>query len=280
MSVQQIILKHPILHIRPESSSPADNIDAALTASGILADTCADVYRATARICSAPEDSLRVLIVSLDGFSREEMEFFALMRRIQPSLMVFVHASSASNELVEDSIALGASGLVTQDSVAGAVSNVADAVAEIQHPADHEPPEEASAAHEFTRSAGKQPVTPPDISFDEDDEDDNRMRLQPDRPVEAGNPVQAEYPLQAQRPVQVPWLRRPNPPLRVAPTSADAPDSAAPPRRPPAAGAYAHEPLLSEDELRALMDEEPCDGSSDHPAEDDPHHTNGPEDEA
>lgn len=347
MSVQQIILKHPILHIRPEASPQADNIDAALTASGILADTCTDVYRATARICSAPKGLLRVLIVSLDDFCNQEMEFFALIRRTQPSLTVYVHASSASSELVQESVALGASGLVTHDTVAEAVGAVADAVGtiagtvdtlaepcrsdaqtpapcgappstdagrDIHGPTDHPLPEqampkEASAEHGFTKPTTEQPVTPPDISFDEDDEDDNRMRLQPDRPVPAEcsapaePPVRTELPVQAEpsaqaefpvgaqrhaetehsvpakRPVQVPWLRRPNPPLRVAPTSGDAPDSGAPPRRPPAAGAYAHEPLLSEDELRALMDEEPCDGSNDHPAEDDPHHTGGMEDE-
>ncbi len=172
-----------------------------------------------------------MVVVELDAVAPSEMEFFSLLARWARGTEVYVYGSAASERRIAEAVERGARGRLTLDAFG-------EPVRAPQHPTPSAvtgPPVEAVSPvnPEVAVSEEPQPPLSPETEGDEDFTDEAESA-----------PTTG---------VRVPWLRYGEGPPRVAPPVRTAPYSQTEPHASAARSLSDYEPLLTEEELAALM---------------------------
>ena len=222
-------LRHRVLHIRPdrptspESELCHSSVHDLLASLPIEVEGCGDVYRGLARILRPPSNPPRAVIVCLDGLTTPEFEFFSIVARMRKDVSVYVYGSGRAEARIAKAIELGAKGPATTDLLAELTGG---------------PP--ASAMGQ---------VPPPPC---EDGDETPRPPASPPTPTE---PIRADEEA-PRKPARVPWLRYGDRPARVAPNAREPAPEPPPSLGRPSPRSVSFEPLLTEEELRALMSDD------------------------
>jgi hypothetical protein len=239
-----------VLHIHSIPSLQAEDVDDRLAAASLEVNGCGDVYRALARLAGSEVSRFRAVIVSLDGLDPSEFEFFSLVARLQRDLPVYVYAGPRSDSRVQKALDLGAAGRVTTEVIDSLAPPEEDRVASDEeagepqiHPAPDVAPPQAAPAKESPIAAEETEPAPAD-------------RDEEHRKVEGGT---------VQGSVRVPWLRYEGRPARTAPRQADRPTQPAPEPETEAPASGVHRPLLTEEELQALIGDDISSVAPDNP---------------
>lgn len=239
-------------------------------------DVCGDVYRAVARLCTQTPAATQAVIVCVDDLAPVELELFPLLKRVRRDLRVYVYGDCADTDRVVTAIELGADGRATEKIVRAMVERVGrEEETRFDLPASTKPltfdtvelpsqacdesassPTRLSIAHENDRAACDDATGARDDGDYVDTADETA--------------AQAESDEELRGPARVPWLRNNDGPARIAPSRMAAPLGK---RRDEPSGVSdnrSDRPLLTEAELRALIDDElppivPSDaGDADH----------------
>jgi len=277
-----------ILHVRTGPSRQVQGMAARLADRSLAVDVCDDVYRALARLGRATGDSLAVVFICMDDLLPMELEFFKFAKRLNGELRVYVYGSNGPRDRLTTAIELGADGVVTDallDKLSGGAdrspsveasgatgaeaSPVREATSDItappdvaqaaptampepeaapkMHPEAHERPpsslrmDDESTASSEPRTQHEAHPDPADIAYEEPTADAGAHEE-----VDEGEE-------ESTRPVRVPWLRYDQAPPRDPPDATPRPNQ----RRPaPPAPPDRNRPLLTEEEVRALMGED------------------------
>lgn len=286
-----------ILHVRTGPSRQVQALAARLTDRSLVVDVCDDVYRALARLGRAEADTPTVVFICMDDLLPMELEFFKFAKRLNGDLQIYVYGSNGPRDRMTTAIELGADGVVTEDlldELAGQpvqppiVESESDSASggardeDENVTSDSVPPAEPASGDSVSRpeplaAPSVDPVgrvePPPALRIDEESaratgelaQDEGHAGpadIEYDEPTsdEAGD-VEDEDDEESMRPVRVPWLRYDQAPPRDPPDAAPRPK---PWRPPPPAQPDRSRPLLTEEEVRALMGE-------DFPETDEPH---------
>jgi hypothetical protein len=186
-------------------------------------EACGDVYRGLARILRPPSNPPRAVIVCLDGLTTPEFEFFSIVARRRKEVSVYVYGSGRAEARIAKAIELGAKGPATADLLAELTGGPpAAAMGQVPPP----PCEESDAT---PRPPASPPTPPEPIRADEED---------------------------PRKPARVPWLRYGDRPARVAPNARQPSPKPSPSLDRPSPRSVSFEPLLTEEELRALMSDD------------------------
>ncbi len=202
---------------------------------------CPDVYRGLARLCSTRSPTPRAVLVCMDATGAPELEFFSILSRLQRDLPLYVYGHERSKPRMGRAIELGAVGEVTE--------SLLRALAIAPVPSPEPVADDRTDAREEPDSTLV--VTPP-------------IPLKPSATLEVSTPPKQDSFMQGAdqdrardesqaAPVRVPWLRYENAPAREAPSPKNEPVHRAPPDEPDDAPASSYQPLLTEEELRALI---------------------------
>jgi len=226
-----------------------------LDPSQIPYDECEDIYRALARLCRPDGASIDTVLVALDGLLSDEFEFFALARRYRPDVTTYVHARNDPRNRIALAIERGAAGELTEEVLSRLRGRCSSSDEPIPgHPHDDDPtPQDQQPA---TLGQNTEPDQPQGALADQETLD---LAGAPNH-EESAPPDAADQECSA--PVRVPWLSRENAPRRIRPAAGswthganDEPDDE------PAAKATTpdalSEPLLTQEELAALISDEP-----------------------
>jgi hypothetical protein len=177
------------------------------------------VYRGLARILRPPSNPPRAVIVCLDGLTTPEFEFFSIVARRRKEVSVYVYGSGRAEARIAKAIELGAKGPATADLLAELTGGPPAAAI------GQAPPPPCAEGDETPRPPASPPTPTEPIRADEED---------------------------PRKPARVPWLRYGDRPARVAPNARPP----APSLDRPAPRSVSFEPLLTEEELRALMSDD------------------------
>jgi hypothetical protein len=252
---------------------------------------CADVFTGLVRI---GRTSARLVIVDVERLGQAELDFFRLMRRRRRGLPVLVHASRVACPNVDRAVRVGATGPLTAEALAGiairpgarrpidgphasatadvrgsdenlagsfaSAGNVLDAEHRARLLSDamrrHDEGREAAPLPEANPQKEARPDEAPERSETEgefteelgdfadegaDDEDDGAPPGETEPNAEADRNT---------REARVPWLRYHDTPKRIGPAPRRSPHS-------PGRRAMADEPLLTPEELDALLGDDP-----------------------
>lgn len=255
------IARSPRSNRAEESGDP---IISQLVAAGLEVEHCPDVYRGLARLCRRGGDFVAT-IVEVDGLGPSEFDFFPLAAKAKRGTPIYVLARGThARSSLGKAIASGASGELTPE-VIGLLRKVPDVgVVRPSWPSTPTPSEIAAHSDGSRRAGPESKIAPerePDIdegSLDPSENDDEH-----EAPAES----------EPSRPIRVPWMKQNDRPRRIAPTQprttrpplsdGKAAVPPAPPTSPFAAPSTAgrnesldrenDEPLLTEEELRALL---------------------------
>ncbi len=285
MSVTQGQLEEDVLHIRPElplrgpGGAAIRAVEGMLAAASLQPQIFPDVYRGLARLCSADSSTSkstrqwRAVIVCVDNLAPAELEFFSVLRRKHPDLPVYVYGMEHFESRIQQAIGRGATGRVNE----AVIRPLADA-ARVRATETRELSGEASEATAESLPRG------PRILSDESETVEAAIRIVDELEVDTPEDVEVEdlgarapeeeedssatesyeeedAELDAdddevRGPARVPWLGYSDGPARRSPGRTPPPSVEASP--PPAKGLEEEareisEPLLTEDELQALL---------------------------
>lgn len=272
MSVRKKSSCGDVLHIRPDWSDQATEIDAMLLAESLSVEVSPDVYRGLARICadrpsqSSTGPALRAVLVCVDDFGPAELEFFSIVSRVRRAIPVLVYGQERYNFRVAKAIELGATGTATAD----AIRSIAPAHApsppeplvgddvDLEVVADSPPLESTpvEAVHPQPVEAIAEPV-------DTVPEPVPESKLEPEAPpiesdTEKSAPAKDRN---AGRRARVPWQRYTDGPTRTAPRRPPPSEPTVPEEEPEPSLTEdlvspldpLKEPLLTQAELQALL---------------------------
>ncbi|MCH7592134.1 MAG: hypothetical protein IH989_05065 [Planctomycetes bacterium] len=244
MSDASIDSSGSVLHVRPfpGRSACADDMDTRLGSVGLPVETCYDVYRGLARVCKDSGSSFRALILCMDVLGSFELEFFTVIARARPHLPVYIYGETAEGTRKARALESGAVSDVTDDVLdrLGDRNPVTRRTSKLARPVD------TALDDRLAREADD---AEPRASALADTAQAEACGSAPDEPVE---PAVEERDSQ----VQVPWLSRDGGPVRRGPGEHPPVEDAAAPDRTLGEDASIrgpHEPLLTDQELRALM---------------------------
>jgi hypothetical protein len=241
-----------ILHVVERSSEASADFDRAIDEAGFDLDYAETTYGAMARLVRPEGGPPQAVIVCVDCLDTPELEFFTLTARLYPNLPVYVYGRSADGLRRQRALALGARSEVTANRFAALLVDLVTT-------AD----EDAAVAGRF-KSADV--ATP---SRQDPGTADAARESEPVLPYEARKePVSEEHTSQASPPstagrIPTPWHPASDRPRRIAPGERCPPDPLAEPRgtaadRPaPQRTQPLVEPLLSRQEMDALLSERP-----------------------
>jgi hypothetical protein len=214
------------------------------------------------------------VIVSLDTLEHAELEFFGTVARCLPHLPVLVYSPSGQGELLIQALELGATGPATAESLRELANRLTTPAAAlpteeiaVDEEAERLPPTPTPMAaftvdesptvldDEFDLEAEPEDPDGDGLGDDELGSDDFQDDVQHDG--EDDGQDDSEVP---RGPVRVPWLRYADVPARSGPPTAPQSEPIEPATPSPAGGDIdKHTPLLTEEELRALMGPEEFD---------------------
>lgn len=262
-----------VLHVRPHAgrSACADDMATRLGATDLSIDTCHDIYRGLARASADQQSSsagsgapLRAMVVCMDVLGAAELEFFAVVARVRPQLPIYIYGETAVGSRLSRAVEFGA--------VSEATDNVINRLAEfVRSPqtietqpeeteldskvVDSRPPEIDTALDERLNLVTATRTAPDTTEQADDPADSPEDSVEIDE-VDSSANVDKPGEDEGAKPVQVPWLNRPDRPVRGRPVDR------APSRKPPEPDVVkkenaplrgAHEPLLTNEELQALL---------------------------
>lgn len=237
-----------VLHIGPSphsdrgEGSTTPGLFEILESSLVKVAYCEDVYRALARLCRASGNRPDLVIVRIDDVLPDEFEFFEILARTQRELPVFVYATGRSLGKVVGAIQQGARGAVT----AGLLEQFLPQQADKQVGAPHDSNVRITEPDPTVGSGIERPL-PDQRPVQGPPVDTNDAIVDPVGDVE----IDAES---ESTPARVPWLRYSDRPVRQGPARPRASDSAS---NDSSAPTSQNAPLLTEEELRALMGDDP-----------------------
>ena len=275
MTEIQAIPSVDLVHIRPGFPGESERIDELLEATGLRVAVFTDVYRGLARLARLAQDGearslLRAVLVQVDDLGPPEMEFFSITSRVLARTPVLVYGSDRLQSRVELALERGATDraspeIITRLAAHGAASTNDD-TADRDAPAPMPMAQPGQPGVDLESDAATEPVAFPEVVRDDP----------PPRTDQPENETTA--------PTRVPWLDYETRPVRQAPRrTVPQPTSAVEPKedyQPEEASARkrpsATEPLLTEEELRALIGD---DISSIAPSETEPNEIAGPAEE-
>ena len=245
-----------VLHVRPcpGRSVCADDMDTSLKSAGLPVEICFDVYRGLAKACKDSGSSFRALVLCMDVLGSFELEFFTVIARARPKLPVYIYGETANGTRKAQALDSGAISDATDD-IIDRLTGAHPVTPQIDTALDDRLAQEADACE-------------PKAFALEDSAQAQACGSVLDEPVDPVVPAVPESEEEDDPPVQVPWLSRGGSPPRRGPGernhSEDAPEPAgtrgenAPIRGP-------HEPLLTNEELRALMGDDMPEASAADP---------------
>lgn len=246
-----MMLKHHVLHIRTGPTAVIEEMQRALDDHYLSADACDDVYRAVARLGREPESKTKAVIVCLDGLAPIELEFIPLLRRLRPDIQLLVYSGNPQSTRKDTALDLGATGLATNAALQTLSMSIKQAPPNQTHPQ----PTATTPPDPTTKPVSGPTIrlTPPNDALDErsfkpHEVDENPLETAPTPPL---------HEEEMQQPVQFPWRYRAGAPKRVAP------ERTPPPQRPVNEGPRSFDPsqpLLTDEELRALMADDSVEG--------------------
>ena len=233
--------------------------------SGIACEEC-DAYRGLARLMRDTRRVIRAVVVCADDLDRCEFDLFGLVGRYRPDVTLLAYGRTERSHDLRSALDCGAL-LCTQAALArltpGPLRSADDATAPSRSwlglprlaSGPSRSPEQAPlppVASAPAPSTAKTPVAP--------EPDTDRIASRDNGPPEqkGGHEPALAEPLEG--PARVPWVRYGDVPVRQKPTDAAAPvlpssketNGSEPPARP----LDAYEPLLTDEELRALMSDD------------------------
>ena len=219
-----------VLHVRPPSLAGSTEIADAIAEAGCRAVPCPDVYRAMARLGAARNNRFCAVVVCVDLMESAEFEFFQLAAKHYRDTPVYVVGSGYAQPRIESALRLGARQAVE-----------AAELAEVLKPAAApEPfPQAAPEPDETEEARTAQPEPPPVVVTDDDGES-----TQKEKPAEP----EPKSRKKRGRTARVPWLPQDDLPQRVPPKRDEPAEG-----RPESAPDEPQKPLLSQEELDALM---------------------------
>ncbi len=249
-----------LLHVRPASLEAGRTIDAQLASLALEFDVCGDVYRALARLCAQPAGPTQTVILCVDNLTTPEFEFFNLAKKTRQGLNIYVYGNDKYGRRLIQAAESGADGQVTAETLPGIAGEVeADAATPQPAPRPETETERADPADpELIRGdsihiQATRPETPAQFS-DSATSVERGHEVEPrdeDQPGDDDRPGDDDEDLHPE-PARVPWLRRHDAPIRIAPSSPDHDRDEAEDDH-GSAQADRAEPLLTEAEMRALM---------------------------
>ena len=232
-------LRPGVLHIdpqppvSPEAGSCPSPIGELLGGLPLETQWCGDVYRGLALLLRPSSNSLHAVIVSLDGLGIREFEFFSIISKLRRDLKVYVYAAARSDSRIARAVELGATGPLTREVLAELAGG----------PPAPMTMEACEGASEHMTDKLVSPVILPT----------------PTEPPRFG--VE-----DAPKPARVPWQRYGDRPTRVAPPRRYNPPSQPLNPNPPTPNhPRSYEPLLTDEELRALMSDDIATNVADEP---------------
>jgi hypothetical protein len=213
-----------------------------LKASALDVQVCGDVYRGLARLGRGGTDAPKAVLVCADDLGSPELEFFSITSRLGCGAVVYVYGDGRSEARVARAIELGATGRADEQ-----VIRTLGSAAPLPEPSASRDTGETVQV-ESTATGAERPETPTETGS----------------PVESTVQTPAEVLPEPQKveecerevresPVRVPWLRYGSTPERTPPqrhrSRSDQPAPVESSKRRPSV----HEPLLTEEELQALI---------------------------
>jgi len=246
-----------ILHVADEREMPARRMQDALLATGRTVVRREDLYRGMGVVAASRQDrTLEAIVVDASIIGREDTEFFQLVASGSSSTPVFLYGESDVS-FVDQRIRLAVAERVTPDSVAALFPSVSEPthppVAEDRPVASvdtnqseiHEPPPPTD---------DEQAALPPAEEATEVIEEEELPPVEDGDQAEAVEEKTADGSAEVFEPPPVPWLPRPNAPVRVPPNG-PTPETPIPPDGEKSIDAEPG-PLLSREELEALLNQD------------------------
>ncbi len=235
-----------VLHVRPalpesdEAHPSTDTVAQRLAVASIEAETCGDVYRALARLCGTKPLLIQAVIVCVDDLGVQELSFFSLVRQVCRGISVYVYGHERAEPRIARAIQLGATGRVSEE--------VLTSIGQRCRKATHWSAETNAAVNERKPEATA-PIA--DAAPQSDALAEPPVMLE-DEPTPVQNDKETPT-----GPARVPWLRYLDTPVRTPPKPVP-PPTREPAERPPSASPPpARGPLLSPEELEALIGNDP-----------------------
>ena len=242
-------------------------MDRLLASTSLHVEDCGDPYRGLARLCRDDWEAPRAVVVCVDGLGKAEMEFFSIVSRTRPRTNVYVYGDERAASLIATAIELGAAGKATDD----VINNLAATAAQphTESPTAAPPhivtPEEPILEVSMSAVASKDSPSPPPASDFATAVSREPLVTAPAEPVPPAptesSPKLADKPGQGERTeevasegsVRVPWRRYKGGPVRKGPQERKSPSDDPNTAEPAKPRVSSHEPLLTEEELQALI---------------------------
>jgi len=240
-----------VLHVAPPDQETAREFESGLQQAGWNVVECPDVYRALARIGRAGGE-FAAIVVCVDWLEAAQFEFFQLAVRRDACPRLLVYAGVQARLKLEVALRLGAHDQIRLETIGEVLGDrpEMDATA-APHKAPQATVEKAPAGDEpaVAPATAVAPAAQPESEPSDSEEE---------APAEAEAKAAAEPPDSgASGTVRVPWLRYSGGPQRTPPKKTPdqkGPTESARPQSPDAAPApEAEPPLLSQEELDALL---------------------------
>ncbi len=264
-----------VLHVRPirafahHHETTGEQIDTQLQQVNYRVEMCTDVYRALARLSRASQfdqdtvSSYQAVVVCVDNLGQNVFEFFTIIAEHAHHTPVLVYSNADNHDLLAKAKTAGATGIFDDNFATvladyhvvdpdSSLSPSTESVHETQEPTPPQPFESA-IAHDS-------PVSPiltlhQEVSELDASEPDAPELDASDAVDEDASPVEAPEE-QLAGPIQVPWQTRQEGPVRMPPSHSSDDATVTSPEAAPPTQDDAHAPLLTEDELKALLDED------------------------
>lgn len=255
-----------LLHIGAIGAFEVEQMTERLCDLPVRVRDCSNVYQGLARLCIAGADLPGAVLVSVDAMDASELEFFRLVARMFPTLPVYVYGGTSSCARIDRAIELGARDRATDGVLAELcrARPVPRAVveSEVGHAAPPcaapvaDAPTPVSDSPEPPRQEHVSSESPVDLESDlealaEADESDDALDASMEQVSDALMEDLEDDGEVGE--VRVPWLTYKDAPVRRGPNGAEprrSGESSPPPQR----IVRRSEPLLSDEELRALLD--------------------------
>jgi hypothetical protein len=201
-----------------------------------------DLYRALARVCGCRCPELSAVVVCVDGLDADQFEFFQIASRRQRAVPLYAYAPDHAGSSIELAIRSGAAGGISPETVERVLAGAAEVAPQPQtvrstdngRSTPHETPA-ATVGEQSSHEAASDAITkvPAEAA-----DDDVVTRTQPTNSV------------------RVPWLRYEGGPKRTPPQKA-----AKPSPEPEPAAAEPEPPLLTPEEIEALIGDQDADST-------------------
>ena len=251
-----------VLHVYSAPSPQTQRVEQLLDRESLDSISAPDVYRALARLARDPHQAQIAVLVCVDQLGPAEMEFFKIAARVCPDRSVYAYGDDRYTDRLRKATDLGASGSATYDTIEQLIRKLTNC-------ADDVTPTTTTPARGSSEKAKAPPPAPAPIAaaHESDDVATNAGAVSAEHHAEE----EKETPEREDAPegvVRVPWLRYGQRPLRQSPQPGAAEGRSEGTCSDRAVRSQAHQPLLTEEELQALIGEDV--GPASAPREDPP----------